>query len=106
MEPNKVYRLLGLATRAGQISFGFESVLDTIRKNKAKLVIVATDSSDRTKSNIKQASYEKNVPFRIYGDIETISKNIGKENKAIVAIKDTNFAKEILKIIDGGEVIG
>lgn len=106
MEQNKVFRLLGLATRAGKISFGYESVVDTMQKSKAKIVIIAEDASERTKRNIERIANDCNVPVKIYGNIETLSKSIGKENKAVIAIKDNNFAKEILKIIDGGEVIG
>lgn len=106
MEQNKVLRLLGLATRAGKISFGMESSIDTIKKGKAKLILIAEDASDRTKRNVTMVANENNTPYRIYGNIEQLSKNIGKENKAIIVIKDINFAKEMLKIIDGGEVIG
>lgn len=106
MEQNKVLRLLGLATRAGKIAFGTESVIDTIKKNKASLVIVAKDAADRTKRNIQRIAEENNVPVKFYESIETLSKSIGKENKAIIAIKDRNFSSEILKIIDGGEIIG
>lgn len=106
MEPNKALRLLGLATRAGKIAFGTESVIETINKKKAKLVIVAEDAADRTKRNIIRLADENKIPVRIYETIEKISKSIGKENKAIISIKDINFSNEILKIIDGGEVIG
>lgn len=106
MELNKVFRLLGLATRAGKIAFGTESVIDTINKNKAKVVIVAEDASDRTKRNILRIAKENNVSARVYGDIQTISRSIGKDNKAVVCVKDINFSNEILKIIDGGEAIG
>lgn len=106
MEPNKALRLLGLATRAGKITFGTESVIDTINKKKAKLVIVAADAAERTQKNIIRISNENNVKVRIYEKIDTLSKSIGKENKAVIAIKDGNFSNEILKIIDGGEVIG
>lgn len=105
MEPDKVLRLLGLATRARKISFGADSVEDTIKKHKAKLVIVAQDSADRTKRNIIRVSEENNVPVRIYGTIETISKNIGKDNKAVICVNDINFSNEMLRIIDGGEAI-
>lgn len=106
MEQNKVLRLLGLATRAGKIAFGTESVIDTIKKNKTSLVIVAKDAADRTKRNIQRIAEENNVPVKFYETIEALSKSIGKENKAIIAIKDRNFSSEILKIIDGGEIIG
>ena len=103
---NKIYGLIGLARRAGKISFGTESSIETIEKKKAKLVIVAKDSSDRTKKNFKELSQKLNVPFRIVGTIEDLSRSIGQVNKAVLVIKDENFAKEILKRIDGGEIIG
>ena len=103
---NKIYGLIGLARRAGKISFGTESSIETIEKKKAKLVIVANDSSDRTKKNFKELSEKLNIPFRIVGTIEDLSRSIGQVNKAVIVIKDENFAKEILKRIDGGEIIG
>ena len=103
---NKIYGLVGLARRAGKISFGTESSIETIEKKKAKLVIVAEDSSDRTKKNFKELSDKLNVEFRIAGTIEDLSRSIGQVNKAVIVIKDENFAKEILKRIDGGEIIG
>lgn len=106
MEQNKALRLLGLATRAGKIAFGTESVIETIQNKKAKIVLVAEDAADRTKRNIKRVSEENHINVRIYGTIETLSKSIGKENKAVICVKDINFANEILKIIDGGEIIG
>ena len=106
METDKVFRLLGLATRAGKIAFGYESVVDTIIKNKAKLVLVAEDASERTKRNILRIAQENHVQARKYGTIDKISNNIGKQNKAVVCVKDVNFSKEMLKIIDGGEAIG
>lgn len=106
MEQNKVYRMLGLATRAGKIAFGTESVTETVTKRKAKLVIVAIDSADRTKRNLVRVCEENNINIREYGNIEELSKCIGKQNKAVIAIKDINFSNEILRLIDGGEVIG
>ena len=106
MIDNKVYGILGLARRAGKISFGTESSIETIQKGKAKLVIVTTDSSDRTKNNFEELSKKFNVEFRIFGTIENLSKSIGQNNKAVIVIKDKNFSNEIVKKIDGGEVIG
>lgn len=107
MKPNnKVLGLLGLARRAGKIAFGTESTIEVIEKKKTKLVIIAKDSSDRTKKNFKDLCEKYNVQIREIETIETLSKSIGQFNKAVYAIKDENFAKEIIKIIDGGEIIG
>lgn len=104
MESSKrVMGLLGLATRAGKIYCGTEAVTESIEKHKAKLVIIATDSSEKTKSNFQYLCNEKTVPVIEYSTIEEISKAIGKENKAVLSVKDRNFANEISKIICGGE---
>ncbi len=42
----------------------------------------------------------------IEGEIEILSKAIGKSNKAIIGIEDSNLANEIQKIKNGGELIG
>ena len=96
----------GLATRAGKISFGTESTLEVIKDRKAKLVILAKDASDRTKNNFKKICDEYKVTYREFSNIENLSKCIGKDNKAVIAIKDVNFSSEIIKMIDGGEIIG
>ena len=106
MENKKIYGLLGLARRAGKISFGTESSKDLIERRKAKLIIVAQNASDRTKKNFEDLSKNYNVPIRIYGTIEDLSKSIGQFDKAVIVIKDENFVKEIIKRIDGGEIIG
>ena len=77
-----------------------------IKKNKVKLIIVAEDSSDRTKDKFNKLSESYNVPIIINGDIEVLSKAIGKSNKAILGIEDINLSKEIQKINNGGEIIG
>ena len=102
----KVCGMIGLATRAGKTTFGTEACMSGIEKKRTKLIIVAEDSADRTKLNFEKACSSKQIEFRIYLNIEEISSSIGKQNKAVVGINDINFSNEILKIIDGGEVIG
>lgn len=102
----KVYGLLGLSAKAGKIAFGTESCLDLIYKRKIKLVLLAEDSADRTINNFTNICREKNIPIKIFGRKETLSKSIGQTNKTVIGIRDKNFANAILKIIDGGETIG
>ena len=98
--------LLGLARRAGKISFGTEACRKDIESNRVKLVIIAEDAAERTKMNFNNICSRKKIHIIEYLNIEEISKAIGKVNKAIVGIKDLNFANEIIKIINGGEAIG
>lgn len=106
MISSRVCGLLGLATRAGKTVFGTEACIQALEKNKIKLIIIAKDAAERTKMNFKNICNKSNVPILEYLSAEEISKSIGKNNKAVVGIKDTNFSKEIIKIINGGEAIG
>lgn len=106
MNNKKILGLLGLAARAREICFGADSVEQQIQKKKVHLVIVAKDSSDRTKEKFKNICEGNNIPIIIEGEIEVLSKAIGKSNKAIIGIEDINLATEIQKINNGGEAIG
>ena len=102
----KILGLIGLATKARKICYGADSVEEQIKKKKVYLVIIAKDSSERTKDKFKTICDECQIPMIIGENIETISKTIGKSNKAIVGIEEINLANEIQRINNGGELIG
>ena len=103
---NNILGLIGLAMKAGKIAFGADSVEESILKRKVKLVIVSKESSERTKSKFIKLCQNYNIPIIIDGNIDDLSKTIGKSNKAVIGIKDINFANSIQKKYDGGDIIG
>ena len=98
--------LIGLAMKAGKVAFGADSVEENITKRKAKLIIISKESSERTKSKFVKLCEKYNIPIIIDGKIEELSKTIGKNNKAVIVIKDINFANSIQKKYNGGDIIG
>ena len=68
--------------------------------------MVADDSSERTKNKFQKLCEEYNIEMIVLENIETLSKAIGKSNKAVIGIKEENIAKQIQKINYGGENIG
>ncbi len=103
---NKILGLIGLAARARKVCFGADSVALQVKKKKVHLIIVAKNASDRTKDKFRNISDEYDIPIIIEGEIEILSKAIGKSNKAIIGIEDSHLASEIQKINNGGELIG
>lgn len=97
---------MGLAAKARKICFGADSVELQIKKKKVSLVVIAKDSSDRTKDKFRNICEQYDIPIIIEGKIENLSKAIGKSNKAIIGIEDSNLANEMQKINNGGELIG
>lgn len=106
MIKNKVTGMLGLAKKAGKLTFGTESVKKAIIKKQAKLVIIAEDAADRTKRNFTTLCEKEHIPIRIIEKIEEMSQAIGQENKAVISINDKNFSEGLIQIIDGGDTIG
>lgn len=106
MTNNKILGLIGLSAKAGKICFGTDSTVDNITKRKVKLVIIANDASERSKSKFFELCKNYNIHIIEFENIDNLSKSIGKSNKAVIGIKDINLAKEIEKIYNGGEVIG
>ena len=102
----KILGLIGLSARARKVSFGADSVEIQIKKKKIFLCIVAEDSSERTKEKFFKICNENKVPIIFLGEMEELSKAIGKSNKAIIGIEDINLANEIQNINNGGEFIG
>lgn len=90
---------------AGKIVSGTDAVSDDLKRNKIKLLIIAEDTSQKTVSNIKYLAQRRKIPIMIIGTIEKNSKAIGKENRAIIGVKDKNIADGIKKIY-GGEAFG
>jgi len=101
----KILGLLGLASRARKIVYGADSTLIEIKKNKVKLVIIAEDASERTKNKFAESAKNYDVPVILCGTIDDLSKAIGKQNKAIIGVKENNIATEIEKI-DRSDVNG
>lgn len=92
--------------KAGGLAFGTEACLDLIEKRKIKLVIVAEDAADRTKKNFEFMCNKNHIRMMVFASIEELSQSIGQKNKAVFGVKNENFANQIYKIINGGDIIG
>jgi ribosomal protein L7Ae-like RNA K-turn-binding protein len=95
----------GYVRRHGKLVSGADVVIESIQKHKSHLIIIAEDISEKTQKNIEYISEKNSVKVLKFGTIETLSKAIGKNNRAIISINDNNFAKELIKIICGGITI-
>ena len=103
MVNHKVYGLFGISAKAGKLLSGTDMVLEGITKRKVLLVIVAEDASEKTKKNISFFCERENIEMLVFGDIFNNSKAIGKQNRAVIGVKDEKLAKAIKERILGGE---
>lgn len=92
--------LLGLANRARKIISGEELVVKEIRKQNAKLVLLSSDASTNTTKKIRNKCEYYKTPLRIIPNRHQLGAAIGKEERVVVAVLESGFAKKLLSMLD------
>jgi ribosomal protein L7Ae-like RNA K-turn-binding protein len=86
--------------RAGKLKIGEDAVLQAVRSQNAKLVIVANDASQATSKKIQDKCLFYGVSLRKYGFRDEIGACIGKDSRVLIACIDEGFAKAMIKLLD------
>ena len=94
---NEILSLLGLAMKARKCVSGEFTVEKTVKDHKAKLVVIATDTSQASKKSYKDMCAYYHVPIIEEGTKEELGHCIGKEFRAALALTDSGFAESIMK---------
>ncbi|RYM07147.1 YlxQ family RNA-binding protein [Sporolactobacillus sp. THM7-7] len=97
---NQWQSLLGLAQRAGKVVSGEETVLRTIRENKARAVIMSQDASDRTKKTITNKCRYYRVPLLGVPDRVSLGRSIGRGERVLIAVTDRGFAERLAERLE------
>lgn len=97
----KVDSYLGFAAKSRNLVSGYQTCLHAIKQKKLKLLILSEDLSENTVKKLSKLSKEHEVPIRVYGKSEELSKATGSQERGVFGITDVNFADVILKEIDG-----
>lgn len=101
-QADNILGMIGLATKSGKVISGMDAVVESVQKHKAKLVIIAVDTSEKSKKNIKYVCTNNDINVIELSTIERLSNVIGKKNRAILSITDKNFSEGILKKCNRG----
>lgn len=91
---SKILTLLGFASKSGNLSFGMDSAVESLKKGKSKLIIVASDISEKSRKEIKYFSDKYGAETCDVCDMETLSHAVGHKG-GIISVNDDNFAKAI-----------
>ena len=93
---SKMLTLLGFASKAGKLSFGMNAAISSAKANKAKLLIVCSDVSDKSKKEVGFYSEKYKLPLRETNKtIREISAAVGKQC-GIISVNDKGFCESIL----------
>lgn len=104
---NKLGGMLGLARKAGKLSYGTDQITDSIRSKHPNIVLMASDISENTRKRIENCcKYYKTE----YGDLnmtmDILSHYIGQKSAvSAVSITDKSFTAAILNIMNSTTVV-
>ena len=89
-----IYRLLGLCMKAGRLLSGSEQIKTAVKDGKGILLILAEDSSERTKEEYIRLAKLSGITWRIFGEKEKLGHAVGKGIRAAILIWDVASAKD------------
>ncbi len=102
-QKDKIFSLLGLATRSRNVVSGEFTTEKALKAGNAKLVIIAEDASDNTKKMFSDMCIFRKVPIYYFGTKEELGHCMGKEMRSSLAITDAGFTTSIQKYLEGTE---
>ena len=99
MEHQKLYSMLGICKKAGQLLMGADVVLESIAKGKIYIVLLTQDLSRRSSEKITSAAVHKSVKVvTVPLDMDEIGALTGKVS-GIIAVTDKGLADAVESII-------
>ena len=104
MHMNRVYSMMGLATKAGKTVSGEFSVEKEVKSGRAALVIVTEDASENTKKKFRNMCKFYQVKIAAAGTKDELGSAVGKEYRAVAAVLDAGFAKSVAAKLEAAGV--
>lgn len=95
-----IYRMLGLCMKAGRLLSGSEQVKNAVKDRKGVLLILAEDSSKRTKDEYVHLAEMVRMTWRVFGEKEKLGHAVGKGIRTAILISDSGFGESLLQKID------
>ena len=92
---NRVFQMLGIAAKSGNVVSGEFSTEKAIKTGRAWMVIVSEEASENTKNMFANMTDFYEVPMYVFGTKDELGRCIGKEFRASLAIIDENLANAV-----------
>jgi len=93
---NKLLALLGFARKAGKLVSGDETCEINLKRKKVRLILLASDASEKTRERWQRLSVSHKVPCHEILSKEELSMAIGQGNRSVVAVTDAGFAGQMI----------
>ena len=99
MKPDKIRGMLSLSAKAGSVVSGEYAVCNAVKTGKAKLVLIASDLSERSAKSYADLCDYYRVPLFVYATKDTFGAMIGKEFRAACAVCNDKLADRLIALL-------
>lgn len=94
-EKERLLSFLGIARRAQKLSMGADATQEAMQKGKTKLLLLASDLSERSERSARAAAQAASTPVLPAGvTMDEIAFSVGKRT-GILAVNDSGFAGKL-----------
>ena len=97
---SKLAGLLGLCRKSGKLACGATAVEIAIKRKSCFLVIIAEDCGESIKRKISGMCETSGLEYKIMFNKDWLGEAAGLEGKAVIAVKNKDFAQGILKLLN------
>jgi len=94
---DKILNLISIATKAGKVKTGEFLTTKALQLGECYLVVIATDTSEKSTKRLKGISENYGCEAIVYGTKEELGKFTGKKEKSVIAITDEGLSSAIIK---------
>ncbi len=91
----KIDTLLGFARRAGRLVTGATAVEVSLRRNRTRLLLLASDASKWTLRSLAAKAFRNGVRVFVYSTKEDLGRLLGKGMVAAIGVEDSQFARSL-----------
>lgn len=92
----KIYNLIGMTRKAGEVTAGTNAVIDLLKKQQTPgMVLLATDISESIGEKISQSAGRKNIFHVRMFSKEEIGQLLGKDERSAIAIEKGALAETL-----------
>lgn len=95
MQINKTLTLLGFASKALKLEYGMQKSIEALKKNRSKLIVTASDLSEKSKKEILFYANKQNIRLLTLDvTVENLSTAVGRKC-GVISVNDNGFADAI-----------
>lgn len=93
-----LFRIIGLACRAGKIEVGEAKTEDRLRHKKSRLVIISADASENTVKKFDALCKREGVEVIRAGSRSILGNFTGRESAVVLTVSDEGFANRMKQL--------